>query len=63
MQTINVESAKYIRDLAERLLDYPTDNYKEAYDALIAYADELAPASQEAAAEDIKQLPDTQQKG
>jgi hypothetical protein len=35
-----VEAARYLRDLASRLLDDPTDAYKEAYEALIAYADE-----------------------
>lgn len=34
------EAAKYLRDLAQRLMDYPTEHYKEAYEALIGYADE-----------------------
>lgn len=38
------EAAKYLRQLAARLLDDPTDHYKEAYEALIAYADETAGA-------------------
>jgi hypothetical protein len=34
------EAARYLRDLADRLVDYPTDHYKEAAEALRAYADE-----------------------
>ncbi len=33
-------AARYLRDLAERLLEYPTDHYKEAYEALMAEAAE-----------------------
>ena len=35
-----LEAARYLRDLAERLLEYPTDHYKEAYEALLAEAAE-----------------------
>jgi hypothetical protein len=34
------EAVRYLRDLADRLVDYPTDHYKEAAEALRAYADE-----------------------
>src|SRR5687767_2148280 len=32
------EAARYLRDLADRLLNYPMDAYKEAYEALLACA-------------------------
>lgn len=34
------EAADYLRALAQRLLEYPTDNYKEAHEALLASADD-----------------------